>query len=134
LNADEQEPSIKSGSTLYIKNISFSTTQEKFTSVFKFLPSFSFARIQMKPDPNRPGGRLSMGYGFVGFKDVDAAKKALKSTQGFVLDGHTLHVSFAGRGAEEDDNQGRRRKEVQEQDNEDGREKCAIRSYEEGYS
>lgn len=102
-SADEQEPSIKSGSTLYIKNISFSTTQEKFTSVFKFLPSFSFARIQMKPDPNRPGGRLSMGYGFVGFQDVDSAKKALKSTQGFVLDGHTLNVSFAGRGAEEGD-------------------------------
>ena len=102
-DADKPEPSIKSGSTLYIKNISFSTTQEKFTSVFKFLPSFSFARIQMKPDPNRPGGRLSMGYGFVGFKEVDGAKKALKSAQGFVLDGHTLHVSFAGRGTEEDD-------------------------------
>jgi multiple RNA-binding domain-containing protein 1 len=101
-NADEQEPSIKSGSTLYIKNISFSTTQEKFSSVFKFLPSFSFARIQTKPDPSRPGGRLSMGYGFVAFKDVDAARKALKSTQGFVLDGHALHVSFAGRGAEDD--------------------------------
>lgn len=102
-SADEQEPSMKAGSTLYIKNISFSTTQEKFISVFKFLPSFSFARIQLKPDPSRPGGRLSMGYGFVGFKDVDAARKALKSTQGFVLDGHTLNVSFAGRGADEDE-------------------------------
>lgn len=99
---DEQEPSIKSGSTLYIKNISFSTTQDKFISIFKFLPSFSFARIQTKADPNRPG-RLSMGYGFVGFKDVDSAKKALKSTHGLTLDGHTLHVSFAGRGAEDDE-------------------------------
>ena len=43
-----------------------------------------------------------MGYGFVGFKDVESAKKALKSIQGFVLDGHALHVKFAGRGAEED--------------------------------
>lgn len=95
-------PSIKSGSTLYIKNISFSTTPEKFTNLFKFLPSFSFARIQTKPDSKRPDVRLSMGYGFVGFKDIDSARKALKSMQGFVLDGHALHVSFAGRGTEED--------------------------------
>ena len=44
-----------------------------------------------------------MGYGFIGFKDTEAAKKALKSIHNFVLDGHALHVSFAGRGAEEPD-------------------------------
>ena len=42
-----------------------------------------------------------MGYGFVGFKDAESAKKALKSMQGFVLDGHELNVRFAGRGREE---------------------------------
>jgi len=103
---DEEEPSIKLGTTLFIKNLSFSTTQEKFTKLFNSLPSFSFARIQTKPDPNRPNQRLSMGYGFVGFKDVDAAKRAIKSMQGFALDGHALHVSFAGRGADEEKPQG----------------------------
>jgi len=98
----EGEPSIQSGTTLYIKNLAFSTTQERLNQVFSHLPSFSFARIQTKPDPQRPGGaRLSMGYGFMGFKDVDGANKALKSLQGFVLDGHALHVSFAGRGADD---------------------------------
>ena len=99
----DEDPSIKSGTTLYLKNISFSTTQERLTKVFSHLPSFLFARIQTKPDPKRPDGRLSMGYGFIGFNNVDGAKKALKSMQGFVLDGHALHVSFAGRGAEEAD-------------------------------
>ena len=89
------------GSTLYVKNLSFATTQEKFTSVFAALPSFSFARIQMKADPKNPGKKLSMGYGFVGFKDVEGARKALASMQGFVLDGHELSVKFAGRGREE---------------------------------
>ena len=42
-----------------------------------------------------------MGYGFIGFKDVEGANKALKSLQGFVVDGHELHVKFAGRGKEE---------------------------------
>ncbi|KAL0565042.1 Multiple RNA-binding domain-containing protein 1 [Marasmius crinis-equi] len=39
-----------------------------------------------------------MGYGFVGFRDVEGARKGMKSMQGFVLDGHALHVRFAGRG------------------------------------
>ncbi|KAF8654742.1 hypothetical protein AX16_003397 [Volvariella volvacea WC 439] len=101
--ADEEEPSINGGTTLFVKNLSFATSQERFAQTFRALPSFSFARIQTKPDPKRlDGQRLSMGYGFVGFKDVEGAKKALKSMQGFVLDGHALHVKFAGRGTEED--------------------------------
>jgi multiple RNA-binding domain-containing protein 1 len=99
-----EEISITGGTTLYVKNLSFVTTQERLIQVFRHLPSFAFARIQTKPDPKDPHGpRLSMGYGFIGFKDVDSAKKALKSIQGFVLDGHSLHVKFAGRGVEEDE-------------------------------
>ncbi|TEB23078.1 RNA-binding domain-containing protein [Coprinellus micaceus] len=52
------------GATLYVKNLSFATTQEKLVQVFSNLPSFAFARIQTKPDPKKPGGKLSMGYGF----------------------------------------------------------------------
>ncbi len=102
--AEEDEvPSIAGGTTLYVKNLSFATTHQRFEKMFQHLPSFAFARIQTKADPKRPDGpRLSMGYGFVGFKDVEGAKGALKAMQGFVLDGHALHVKFAGRGAEED--------------------------------
>ncbi|KAF8907613.1 hypothetical protein CPB84DRAFT_1674795 [Gymnopilus junonius] len=103
--AAEDEPTIQGGMTLYIKNLAFSTSQERLTKMFSHLPSFSFARIQTKPDPKRLDVRLSMGYGFIGFKDTEGAKKALKSIQGFVLDGHALHVSFAGRGADEPDKQ-----------------------------
>jgi multiple RNA-binding domain-containing protein 1 len=110
-DADEsQQPSLAAGSTLFIKNLSFSTTTERLNQVFRNLPSFSFARVQTKPDPKRPGGTLSMGYGFVGFKDVEAAKKAMKSMQGFALDGHALSIKFAGRG----------RDEAQEQENTNG--------------
>ncbi|KAJ7849818.1 hypothetical protein B0H14DRAFT_3085978 [Mycena olivaceomarginata] len=96
-----EEPALGAGTTLFVKNLSFATSAERMTQMFGGLPSFSFARVQTKPDPKRPDARLSMGYGFVGFKDVEGAKKALKSMQGFVLDGHALHVNFAGRGAEE---------------------------------
>lgn len=104
---DEEEPSITGGSTLFVKNLSFSTSTERMVQMFRNLPSFSFARVQTKPDPKRPEGRLSMGYGFVGFKDVEGARKAIKSMQGFVLDGHALHIKFAARGADEAEEKGK---------------------------
>ncbi|OBZ74791.1 Multiple RNA-binding domain-containing protein 1 [Grifola frondosa] len=82
--ADTDEPSPAAGMTLFVKNLSFSTTSEKLTQVLRHLPAFAFARVQTKPDPARAGARLSMGYGF-----------------GLVLDGHTLAVKWAGRGADE---------------------------------
>ncbi|KAJ7265431.1 hypothetical protein B0H12DRAFT_1100717 [Mycena haematopus] len=100
-DVEEEEPALGAGTTLFVKNLSFATSTERLTQIFGNLPSFSFARVQTKPDPKRPDARLSMGYGFVGFKDAEGAKKALKSMQSFVLDGHALHVKFAGRGAEE---------------------------------
>ncbi|KAF9647916.1 hypothetical protein BDM02DRAFT_3097287 [Thelephora ganbajun] len=99
--ADEPKTPISGGTTLFVKNLAFSTTTEGLDRAFRGLPAFAFARVQMKPDPKKPGGKLSMGYGFVGFKDVEGAKKALKSMQGYVLDGHSLSVRLAGRGVEE---------------------------------
>ncbi|KAI0689011.1 hypothetical protein BC835DRAFT_1283850 [Cytidiella melzeri] len=101
-----EELPLSAGATLFVKNLSFATTSDRFSQAFRNLPEFSFARIQTKPDPKRPASenaRLSMGYGFVGFKSSDAAKQAMKSMQGFVLDGHALVVKFAGRGAEDSD-------------------------------
>lgn len=104
-----EDKTVVPGSTLYVKNLAFSTTTERLVSVFQGLPSFSFARVQTKPDPKYAGTanadsapRLSMGFGFIGFKTPDAAKIALKSIHGYVLDGHALSVKFAGRGADEE--------------------------------
>ena len=99
--AEEAQTSVAGGTTLFVKNLAFSTTPERLDLAFRGLPSFAFARVQTKPDPKKPGGKLSMGYGFVGFKDVEGAKRALRSMQGHVLDGHSLSVRLAGRGVEE---------------------------------
>ncbi|KAJ3786386.1 hypothetical protein GGU10DRAFT_267157 [Lentinula aff. detonsa] len=107
MNEDEEAPSLSAGTTLFVKNLAFSTTTERLNQMFRNLPSFAFARVQMKPDPKKPDGKLSMGYGFIGFKDVEGAKKAMKSMQGFVLDGHALHIKFAGRGTDEDTEKGK---------------------------
>lgn len=98
---DDANVDITSGKTLFVKNLAFATSSERFTQAFRHLPDFAFARVQTKPDPKRPGSRLSMGFGFVGFRSEEAARKALKGMYGYVLDGHSLSVNFAGRGAEE---------------------------------
>ena len=98
---DDTNMDITSGKTLFVKNLAFATSSERFTQAFRHLPDFAFARLQTKPDPKRPGSRLSMGFGFVGFRGAEAARKALKGMHGYVLDGHSLSVKFAGRGAEE---------------------------------
>ncbi|KAG8922703.1 Multiple RNA-binding domain-containing protein 1, partial [Tulasnella sp. 418] len=88
------------GSTLFVKNLNFGTTSDGLTRAFRGLTGFVFARVQNKPDPKNTGGKLSMGYGFVGFRHADDAKKAIGTMNGFVLDGHSLVVKFSGRGAD----------------------------------
>ena len=98
---DDTNTDITGGKTLFVKNLAFATSSERFSQAFRHLPGFAFARLQTKPDPKHSGARLSMGYGFIGFSTIEAARKATKGMHGYVLDGHTLNVKFAGRGAEE---------------------------------
>ncbi|KLT45609.1 hypothetical protein CC85DRAFT_306502 [Cutaneotrichosporon oleaginosum] len=99
---DQPAPEDEAGSTLFLKNLAWATTTTRLSSVLSTLPGFSFARVQTKPDPKRPGERLSMGYGFVGFKTKKEAQQALAGLQGFEVDGHTLEAKFAQRGVEDD--------------------------------
>ncbi|WWC68401.1 uncharacterized protein I206_102327 [Kwoniella pini CBS 10737] len=90
------------GSTLFLKNLNFSTTTLKLNSVLKNLPGFSFARVQTKSNPKKNGEILSMGYGFVGFKTRKDAQKALNALENFQIDDKILQVKFAQRGIEDD--------------------------------
>lgn len=94
--------------TLFLKNLSFSTTTDRLAATFSHLSDFVFARVQTKPDPRRPSDRLSMGFGFVGFKTTRAATMARSAMHGFSLDGHALEVTFARRGEEPVDADGRK--------------------------
>ncbi|WRT65936.1 uncharacterized protein IL334_002887 [Kwoniella shivajii] len=100
----------ESGSTLFLKNLNFTTTTSRLNGVLSSLPGFSFARVQTKQDPKRAGETLSMGYGFVGFKTRDQASKALAGLEGLEIDGKVLQVKFAQRGLEEDQKENSREK------------------------
>lgn len=97
---------MEAGSTLFIKNLSFASTTASLTAAFSHLPAFVFARVQTKTDPKRPGQTLSMGFGFAGFRTVGAAQNAMRSRQGFALEGHQLEIKFAQRGKEDRGSEG----------------------------
>jgi multiple RNA-binding domain-containing protein 1 len=94
LSADTEEP----GSTLYIKNLDFSTTQTGLTNAFKNFPGFRLAMLKVKP-PNAKGEKLSMGFGFVTFQSKETASSAMNA--GVILDGRKLEIKFARQGATE---------------------------------
>lgn len=100
VGSPEDNAPAEAGSTLFVKNLSFTTTTERLQSVFSSLPAYSFARVSTKPDPKNPTGpRLSMGFGFLGFATWEAAAKAMQGLKGLKLDGHDLDFKYAMRDA-----------------------------------
>ncbi|GAA5911883.1 RNA-binding ribosome biosynthesis protein MRD1 [Sporobolomyces salmoneus] len=97
-NSTDDSTTTPPGATLFIKNLNFITTSQRLQSSYSHLDGYTFSRVQTKPDPSTPGKTLSMGYGFVGFRDVESAKKGKEVLDGQVLDGHKLEVKFAQRG------------------------------------
>lgn len=81
--------------TLFVKNLNFSTTEEKLKDTFMPLGGVQSVRIATKPDKSDTTKKLSMGYGFVEFKSKPDALKAFKSMQGYNLEGHSLKLSFS---------------------------------------
>lgn len=100
--AKEGGDPMEATSTLFVKNIAFSTSDERLTTAFNNLNDFLFARIQRRPSKNGQV-KLSMGYGFVGFRSNEAARVAQRAMDRTTLDGHLLSVSFAKRGHDADD-------------------------------
>ncbi|KAI9872980.1 MAG: Multiple RNA-binding domain-containing protein 1 [Pleopsidium flavum] len=79
-------------STLFVRNLNFSTTTQHLDDVFKPLDGFLSARVKTKPDPKKAGGILSMGFGFLEFGTKQQAQTALAAMNGYKLDGHELLI------------------------------------------
>ncbi|KAL4898306.1 hypothetical protein BDV59DRAFT_206827 [Aspergillus ambiguus] len=95
--ADEAEE-LGPTATLFVKNLNFDTTNERFVDVFRPLDGFVSAKLKTKPDPKRPGQTLSMGFGFVDFRTKAQAQAALAAMNGYKLDQHELVVRASHKG------------------------------------
>lgn len=101
---DAPEQEIPNTSTLYVRNLNFTTTTQRLTETFSPLNGFRSARVKTRTDPKR--GVLSMGFGFVEFISSAAASTALSTMNGYNLVGQpddarcyadTNYISYLGR-------------------------------------
>ncbi|KAF8820794.1 Rna recognition motif-containing protein [Cardiosporidium cionae] len=94
--------------SLFVKNLSFSTTEESLKTIFEECTGFRSVRIMTKKKPvsthemresvDPPSDAtttLSLGYGFVEFDGLENAKTALRRFFNVVLDDHLLDIRLA---------------------------------------
>ncbi|EOD47853.1 putative pre-rrna processing protein [Neofusicoccum parvum UCRNP2] len=98
LLAKDAEPTQVDTSTLYVRNLAFSTTTQRLTEVFRPLDGFVSARVKTKTDPKKPGQILSMGFGFLEFRTKEQAQAALAAMDGYSLDGYKLMIKASNKG------------------------------------
>ena len=83
---------LASTSTLFVRNLNFSTNTERLREAFRPLEGFMSAQVKTKPDPKRQGQVLSMGFGFLEFRSKSNAQAGLAVMDGHELDGHKLLI------------------------------------------
>jgi multiple RNA-binding domain-containing protein 1 len=88
---------VTDSTTLFVRNLNFSTTNERLREVFQPLDGLVSARVKTKQDPKKPGQILSMGFGFLEFRTKEQAQAAMTAMNGYKLDGHELVIKSSHR-------------------------------------
>ncbi|KAF4655558.1 RNA binding motif protein 19 [Perkinsus olseni] len=90
-----EEEDVAGSVSVFVKGLNFDTTEEALRQHFVKQTGYIKCTISRKTMPD--GRQLSMGFGFVEFKNSKAAKECIKRLQGSSLDGRTLELQM-GRG------------------------------------
>lgn len=84
--------------TLFVKNLNFTTSSSRLAEAFRPLDGFISAVVRTKTNPRKPQETLSMGFGFLEFKSKAQAQAALAAMDGYTLDGHQLVIKASQKG------------------------------------
>ncbi|VDM99298.1 unnamed protein product, partial [Onchocerca ochengi] len=93
----EDDDLLLPGTTLFVKNLSFKTTDERLKNKFESRFRIRSATVSKKRDAADPTKTLSMGFGFIMFYKPEDAQQAIKEMQGVLLDGHCLMLKLSHR-------------------------------------
>lgn len=94
--------------TIFVKNLNFTTTEDKLKQHFISCGEIRSATIARKRNPTNKTELLSLGYGFIEFTSKESAIKAVKTLQGSILEDHKLELSYSKR--ENDDEEKKRKR------------------------
>jgi len=89
-------PASLDGKTVFIKNLAFSTTQDRLKELVDTVGKTRAVHIPTRKE--RRGGKdvtLSLGYGFVEYQEKADAMEAIKRLQGAMLDGHSIELKLS---------------------------------------
>uniref|UniRef100_A0AAG5DDS9 RRM domain-containing protein n=1 Tax=Anopheles atroparvus TaxID=41427 RepID=A0AAG5DDS9_ANOAO len=92
---DETEP--EEGTTLFIKNLSFTTNEDAIRQRFRNVGAIHSVQIVRSKDLSGTGRNESRGYGFIQFKLRKAADQALKNLQFAQIDGRPVELARSDR-------------------------------------
>lgn len=113
VEAEEDEDALKAVTSLFVKNLSFATTDAALKAAFRGCKGLRSAVIMRKKaavggakDSAKAAGAeeakgLSMGYGFVEFNNAADATEAMKRKQAMMLDGHAVQLQVSQRGSQQ---------------------------------
>lgn len=104
-------------STVFVKNLNFSTSTARLSEIASSLPGYVSARVKTRFDHARPGQVLSMGFGFIEFSSKESAESAIGALAGHQLDGHELVVQLSSKST--DAGETTRREDIQHKKNAD---------------
>ena len=86
-DAEHDQSTLDAATTLYVKNLNFSTLSDTLKTVFSTVGPVRSAKVASKKTGDRV---LSLGFGFVEFERKESLNRALDELQGHVVDGHAL--------------------------------------------
>lgn len=103
-NEDDDDFDGGNGASVYVKNLSFETRDDGLRSHFEtvlrrrpeLVSSLRSAKVALKRGPEgKESSQLSMGFGFLEFRNHEDAKGAVKIGQNSSLDGHELKLQIS---------------------------------------
>lgn len=94
---DEDDTEPETGTTLFLRNLKFSTEADTVRDHFKHIGKIHHVQIAVKKDPDHPKGKVALGYGFIQFKQKSSLEKALKTMQTTNIDGNTVELKRSDR-------------------------------------
>lgn len=100
----EEELEVEPETTLYLKNLSFNSTEKNIREHFEKYGTIANIMVATKPNPKVPGERLSQGFGFIQFHKKSSADNALKYLQNSDLNGHKIEIKRSHRTLKSDVN------------------------------
>ena len=78
---------------IFVKNLNFETREEQMRQVFS--EANTGGQVKAVTIIRNSESGLSRGYGFVEMSTEEAAKKAVKRLQNFMLDDHAIKLSLS---------------------------------------